>query len=453
MNRAQSILERLELFGVRLGLDTTRPLLATLGNPQSHVPTVLVAGTNGKGSTATLLAAMACAAGYRTGLYTSPHLEAVEERLRIDGRAVDGEQLGRLLTSVIEAGEEALAAPPTYFEALTAAAWVWFAESRVDLAVMEVGMGGRLDATNAGNPILSVITPIGLDHTKHLGESLPAIAREKAGILRAAVPAVSWPGSALVEETLIDAANQAGAVLLLAPREVRDLLSQPRELAGQHVELCTPADHYQIDLPLPGHHQAENLALAVLAAETLAAQGFDRLDGAAIRAGAEGCRWPGRLEHVVCPPPHAGRDLLLDAAHNPLGIDALMRFLAHRPQIDPCGDDRGFDLLFGAFANKNAEGMLAALAGRARRVILTSPQGRRAYSPRELARWVPDRTAILEAQPSRALSIALAGEGLLVVTGSLYLVGEVRGLLRQQLGVPPSPVESIFSPQVATAPA
>ncbi len=448
MNRAQLILERLELFGVRLGLDTTRPLLAALGNPQKRVATVLVAGTNGKGSTATLLAAMACAAGYRVGLYTSPHLEAVEERLRIDGRAVGEEKLGELLATVVNAGEEALADAPTYFEALTAAAWLWFAESGVDLAVMEVGMGGRLDATNAGDPILSVVTPIGLDHTRHLGESLPAIAREKAGIFRPGVAAMSWPGSDPAEAALVDAATQTGTPLLLAPKAVRDLVSQPREMVGQRVELRTPKGRHQIDLPLAGHHQAENLALAVLAAEALAAQGYDRLDHAAIRAGAEGCRWPGRLEQVICPPPHQGRELLLDAAHNPLGVETLARFLARWSR----SKSQGFDLLFGAFANKNAEEMLSVLSGQARRVILTAPQGRRAFAPRELAQWVADREPILEAQPARALRCGLAGEGLLVVTGSLYLVGEVRGLVRQQLGVPPSPVTSIFSPRLAVAP-
>ncbi len=442
MNRAQSILDRLELFGVRLGLDTTRPLLAALGDPQSRVPTVLVAGTNGKGSTATLLAAMANAAGYRTGLYTSPHLEVVEERLRVDGRAVDRETLGELLTTVTEAGERALTDAPTYFEALTAAAWLWFADSRVDLAVMEVGMGGRLDATNAGEPLLSVITPIGLDHTKHLGESLAAIAREKAGILRPGVPAVSWPGPQPAEAALLEVANRLKTPLQMVPRELLHLTSQAQGFGSQQVELRTPTDHYSVDLPLPGRHQAENLALAVMAAERLAAHGYERLDNTAIRTGAEGCRWPGRLEHVVCPPPFAGRELLLDAAHNPPGIDALARFLGDWPGLE----EGGFDLLFGAFANKNAERMLTTLARHARRITLTTPQGRRAFSPQELAAWVPDQNPHLAAEPAQALSAALPGEGLLVVTGSLYLVGEVRGLLRQQLGIAPSPVHALRDP-------
>jgi dihydrofolate synthase/folylpolyglutamate synthase len=456
--RAEEILGRLELFGIRMGLDTTRPLLRALGDPQRRVPTVLVAGTNGKGSTATLIAAIAHAAGYRVGLYTSPHLEAVEERLRIDGRAIDGARLGELLEAVIAGGETALEAPPTYFEALTAAAWLWFAESRVDLAVMEVGMGGRLDATNAGDPLLSVITSIGLDHTHYLGETLAAIAREKAGILRRGVPALAWPGSAEAAAAIRAAAAEIGAPLTLAPDATR-IVARADGCAGQRVTLATRAAedegarpgerHYQIDLRLAGRHQAENLALAVLAAERLAAIGFDRIDAAAIAAGAGGCRWPGRLEHVRCPPPFDGRELLLDAAHYPAGIAALVRFLTEEPAIK----DRPYDLLFGAFANKEVADMLPAVARRARRVVLTSPQGRSAYSPEQLAEvlagQLADRpagspTPVLDAQAASAFDTALPGDGLLVVCGSLYLVGEVRALARRRMGVPVSPLGSIF---------
>ena len=188
---AARLLDRIEPTAMRLGLEAPRRLLAELGDPQDGFATVLVAGTNGKGSTAAWLAAMAVAAGYRTGLYTSPHLEELTERVRIDGRAVSGRKLGGWLLEAGGAAETALGGLPTYFELITAAAFRGFAAAEVDLAVVEVGMGGRLDATNVTEPVLSLITEIGLDHERHLGDSLAEIAAEKAGILRRGRPAIA----------------------------------------------------------------------------------------------------------------------------------------------------------------------------------------------------------------------------------------------------------------------
>ena len=218
--RTQEILGRLEALGIRLGLESMRGLLAALGSPQLRFPAVLVAGSNGKGSTAALLAAMAGAAGYRTGLYTSPHLETVEERLRIDGRAVGGERLGELLEEVVACAERRLGHSPTYFEAVTAAAFLWFAAERVDLAVVEVGLGGRLDATNVCEPVLSLITSISLEHRELLGDTLAAIAREKAGILRAGRPALSWVEDREAAGALREVAAGLGAPLHTAESEV-----------------------------------------------------------------------------------------------------------------------------------------------------------------------------------------------------------------------------------------
>ncbi len=377
----QELLRSLEVFGIRLGLDRPRRLLAALGAPEKGLPAVLVAGSNGKGSTSALLAAMAGAAGYRTGLYTSPHLEAVEERLRIDGRAIEPERLGGLLERVVAAGGGEPEGRPTYFEALTLAAFLWFAEERVDLAVLEVGMGGRLDATNVADPLLSLITPISLDHTEHLGATLALIAAEKAGILRAGRPAIAWIEDAEAAAAVGRAAAELGADLAWGPERARIEAVVPRGLEGQAVALATcPAAgrtdgirRYELATALLGGHQAKNLALAVLAAERLADLGFARLDAAAIARGAAACRWPGRLEAVALPD---GRRVLLDAAHNAGGAAVLADFLAglRRP-------DRPVDLLFGVLADKDAAAILGILSPFVGRAVLTTPESPRARPP------------------------------------------------------------------------
>lgn len=418
------ILRRLETFGIKLGLERMRLLLADLGDPQRRLPAVLVAGSNGKGSTAALLAAMASAAGYRTGLYTSPHLESVEERSRIDGRAVPPERLGELLARVVAAAERATAEPPTYFEALTAAAFLWMAEERVELAVLEVGMGGRLDATNTADPVLSLVTSISLEHREHLGDTLAAIAREKAGILRPGRPALAWVEAPEAWAALREVAAGLGAELGSAPELVR---VEGVEALGQRVRLATLTGRHHLETRLAGAHQVRNLGLAVLAAETLAGLGWPRLDAAAIAAGAARCRWPGRLETVELPD---GRRVLLDAAHNPEAAQVLAAWL------ERLGEP--YDLLFGVLGDKEVSGMLAPLAGRARRVLLTTPASDRARPAADLREWLPDGVAAtVEPELGIALERGLApGAPTLVACGSIYLIGEVRRLLRERYGVP-----------------
>ena len=209
-----STLQRLETFGVRLGLETTRRLLKGLGDPQQSLRSVLVAGTNGKGSTAALLASMVTTAGYKTGLYTSPHLESVEERVRIDGSSIATRRLAETVATVVAVAEQTLGYLPTYFEALTSAAFRIFAEESVDLAVLEVGLGGRLDATNGAEPELSLITEIGLEHQEYLGESLGSIAREKAGILRSGRRAIAWVQRPAARDAIQEVADDLQADLV-----------------------------------------------------------------------------------------------------------------------------------------------------------------------------------------------------------------------------------------------
>ncbi|PYQ61144.1 MAG: bifunctional folylpolyglutamate synthase/dihydrofolate synthase [Acidobacteria bacterium] len=419
----EPILARLDGLGIKLGLERARFLLAAIGDPQRRFPTVLVAGTNGKGSTSAFLAAMAQAAGYRTGLYTSPHLEAVEERLQIDGRRIAPGELGRLLVDLVALAERETGSPPTYFEAVTLAAFQWFAEEKVDLAVVEVGLGGRLDATNLSDPILSLITPIGLDHQEYLGDTLAQIAREKAGILRPDRPALVWIADAEPAESVRQAAAEIGARLRFASDEVRIESIEPQGWAGQRIRLATPVRAYDLETALLGAHQAINLGLAVRAAETLADLGFDRFGPGSIRKGAAACRWPGRLEAIDLP---GNRRLLLDAAHNPAGAAVLADFL------DRMGEP--VDLLFGVLADKDYKEMLGLLAPRVRRIVLTTPASPRAKDPADLAGLLGDREGVfVEPELGRALERALElGGETLAACGSIFLIGEVRRAVRER---------------------
>jgi len=408
---------------MRLTLEPFRRLLAKLGDPQKGLPAVLVAGTNGKGSTAALLAAIGCAAGYRTGLYTSPHLEEARERIRIDGLAIATLELDRLLDEVVTAAGDEL---PTPFEALTAAALVAFAEDGIELAVLEVGLGGRLDATNVVEPLLSVITAIALDHQEQLGSTLAAIAAEKAGVMRAERATIAWGEELESTAALQAAARASGARLELAVEAVEVIAAQGGGLAGQTLTVRTAVAEYAVRVALAGRHQQRNVALAIAAAERLADDGFDDIDEEAIVRGVGGCRWPGRLEAVALP---EGPTVLLDGAHNPAGAAALAEHLASLATP--------WDLVFGTLADKDAAGMAAALAPAARRVWLAPPDSPRALPLAELAALPPLAGAIVVGDLGDALARALDDAApLLVVSGSLYLVGAARRWLRERYGMP-----------------
>ncbi len=423
---AGEILDRLEVWGQKLGLDAIRRLLGALGDPQSGVPTILVAGTNGKGSTSAALASLLTAAGFRCGLYTSPHLEDVEERLRIDGEAITETELGFHLGRVLDA---AGAAPPTYFESLTAAAWLHFAAHRVDAAVFEVGLGGRLDATNVSEPMLSVITQIARDHAQQLGWTLTSIAGEKAGVMRPGHKCLTWRPPPAVERELNRCAAVCGAHLV----DVGDEVEFDRRSAAQpHLSLTTPSARYTFRAPLAGQHQLTNLALAVRAAEEFCTLSGRKLEPEAAGQGLEAVRWPGRLEWVEIETSTGPRRILFDAAHNPAGATAL------RSYLDEIGIE--FDLLYGALNDKQPERCLPRLAERANRVVLTAPRHRRTVSPDDLQPLLPDRGVLIAHDATDALNGSLAAPSdppcALVVTGSLYLVGEVRAALRAEYGVP-----------------
>ena len=376
---------------IRPGLSRTAALLSFLGNPESSFSSILIGGTNGKGSTAAAISAILAASGVRVGLYTSPHLVSVTERVRISDRDVPPLALDDVLSLVARISAPGLRGP-TYFEALTVAAFELFRRSRVQVAVVEVGIGGRLDATNVLAPEVSVVTNVAADHLDVLGPTLEDVAREKAGIFRRGQPALvgatgtgEGPRKALHEE-----ARRIGARLVEIPP----------------LDAETPGT-------LPGAHQRQNLALALAAARAVAP-----LDEETARRGLAGIRWPGRLQTIER---RGHRTLLLDGAHNPPGALALA---AH---LDASGLSCRVDLLFGGMADKDLAAVFAPLAARARRIVLVAPESPRAETPENLRTRVgrPD----LETAPSVAGGLALledsSGNGPILVAGSLYLVGEV----------------------------
>lgn len=429
-SRAGEILARLEHEGIRLGHERMLALLAALGEPQRRLPAVLVAGTNGKGSVSSLLASIGQVAGYRVGLYTSPHLESPTERIRLEGCDITDDDLAYWLELLLARCAASSLEPPTYFEALTLAALLHFDHHQVDLAVLEVGLGGRLDATNVTEPLLSVITAIGLDHQNVLGDTLTAIAGEKVRVARPRRPLVAWTALPEVSAAIEKGCAEIGARLLRAEKDTR-VVPLGQDGLTQRLEIHSRRHTLQVQTRLLGAHQETNLALAVVAAEELADAGYSRIDGAAITKGIEACVWPGRLEWMTAAD---GRRVLIDAAHNEDGAVALAHYL------DGLGEP--FDLLFGALGDKSVDRMLPVLARGAERITLTRPPSPRATDPRGWLPLLPERQGgdvVVVDDPAAALAQALARqEGLprraLVMCGSIYLIGHLRRILRETYG-------------------
>ncbi|MEL7060168.1 MAG: cyanophycin synthetase [Acidobacteriota bacterium] len=428
--RSQALLDRLEHFGVKLGLERIRRLLIELDSPQLATPTVLVAGTNGKGSTAALLASIARATGARVGGFASPHLESPLERIVLDGRAIDDDDLFARFEEILDVAQRSGAEAPTYFEAFTLAAFGAYRAANLDLAVMEVGLGGRLDATNASEPVLGLVTSIGFDHQKQLGSTLGAIAGEKAAICRAGRPLLGWGDEPEVAAAFERTTRAAGAALERLEQTVR---LEPLEVSPrrQRLRLHTPVDRYDLVLDhLPGSHQQRNAALAVRAAEHLDAAGVLSIDRQAVIEGVAACRWPGRLEWVDLPD---GRRVLLDVAHNADGAAAVAAFLGDLPEPP--------NLLFGAVGDKAIGTMLPTLAAVTDDIVLTRPRSSRATDPRAWLTLI-DRPADVLDDADAALERALdrlAADRTLAICGSIYLVGALRRSLRQRFGVPSAP--------------
>ena len=415
----------------KFSLDELRTLLHALGDPQEKFRSVLVAGTNGKGSTAATLAAILTASGLRTGLYTSPHLSRVNERIRIGGDEIADEDFAAAYFRVHGAaeqllGEGKLPQAPSYFEILTAQAFVYFAEQKVDVAVLEVGMGGRLDATNVVEPVLSVITDISLDHMEWLGGTIAEIAREKAGILRRGGTMVTLPQHPEANQALGEIAVELGVKGVSA---VAYMGADQGQSSGPYMSQALGSS-IVVNSPLQGAHQHRNLALAIATAVELAMEHRLPVTAASVEQGIRETCWPGRLEQIKSERQTQGEDMLwvLDVAHNPAGAWALRAGLR-----DLLREGKRKVLIFSCLRDKPLREMAQILFPLFDRVVLAPIHSARATTAGDLlaAAEATGTPAVVAETVSQALDLARqdCADGTIVVSGSVYLVGEARGLL------------------------
>jgi dihydrofolate synthase/folylpolyglutamate synthase len=423
-----------ETLAMKLGLESVRALARAMGDPQRKFPAVHIAGTNGKGSTAAMIASVLRAAGLRAGLYISPHLVSITERIRIDDDEIAPGEFARLATGVRDAGERLVAentlpAPPTFFEQLTMIAYLYFAELKVDLAILEVGLGGRLDATNICEPVVSAITPVGFDHQKYLGDTLASIASEKAGIVKPRAPVVIAPQFGEAMKAIVARCEEMNAPMIVTsdPFDV-EAASGEENIGRYRFHYRASQDEYALLLGLRGRHQITNALVAIHIAEQLRIAGFD-IPQSAIVEGLNNAEWPGRLEMISLSPSQA--PLLLDGAHNAAGARALRDF------IDEHFGSTPITIIFGVMADKAIGEIGDILFPAARQVIVTRISSQRAAEPGAIAE-ASHRDVIRIENAGEALDEALRitpPDGLIVVCGSLFLVGEVKQSLSNHRAV------------------
>ncbi len=415
-----------------------RVLLAALDNPERHFPSVLIAGTNGKGSTAATLASILQASGLRTGLYTSPHLIRINERIQIDGRQISDDDFALVhdlvdRTAERSVGEGELPWHPSFFEMLTAIAFEHFARRKVEIAVLEVGMGGRLDATNVVEPRVSVITDISLDHQKFLGNSVAEIASEKAGIIRPGGVVVTLPQQPQANDVIGNTILEAGAravnavpyVPPVSPASAQYLAAGSEKSPVSRYPLQVMGEQILVETPLIGRHQLRNIALAIAAAEELGGQGFG-VTAASIERGIRETHWPGRFQ--VMPAGGGAPEYIFDVAHNPAGAWAL------RSTLSAGYAERRLTFIFGAMRDKAIGEMAEILFPLAERVIATHADNPRSAAPDEIRAAASRTSTQIEeaADVAAALKLARAQvqpDAVVVITGSIYIVGEAMRLL------------------------
>lgn len=449
MSTYETAVERLYALGhelantpsERFNLAHMRAMLRELGNPERRFTSVLIAGTNGKGSTAATLASILRAAGHRTGLYTSPHLLRVNERIRVDGEEISEARFGdihqrveRVARRLAETGE--LPWYPSFFEVLTAMAFDYLAGAGVKIAVLEVGMGGRLDATNVVEPVVSVITDIDLDHQKFLGDTITQIAREKAGIIRPGGVVVTLPQHPEANNVISNAIAERGAHAVSAVPYVPPIAPGAKETLGiapngvrTSYPLSVMGENIIVDSPLVGRHQLRNIALAIAAAEELNRAGF-RVTARDIERGIRETRWPGRFQRIAATA-HA-LEIILDVAHNPAGAWAL------RSALSEYAGERPLVLVFGVMRDKAVGEIAEILFPLAERVIATRADNPRSASPEEIRDAAAHTGVEIVIEPTVPAALACASDlverdGIVVVTGSIYVVGEaLNAVVRSQ---------------------
>lgn len=411
-------------------LDRMRRLLSLLDNPHKELKAVQVVGTKGKGSTCAMLASMLQSCGYTVGLYTSPHLIDLRERITINGQMISYQDMAELMR-LIALKEQAFGRSLTFFEIMTAAALRYFADQAVDIAVLECGLGGRLDCTSIVDPLVTAVTHISLDHTNLLGNTLPAIAKEKAGAFKKDITAISVQQDPDVAAALRHVATEKQTPLLFTGEEIdfSYRFEANREL-GPHSRVCmtTPSSRYEhLAVPLRGEHQAHNCGLALAILDRLKAHGFEFPEEQVIE-GLEETTLPGRMEQVWTQP-----RIIIDGAHNALSIQALIRALGAHISYD------SLVMIFGCGQDKDATGMLRQIALGADKIIFTRARHNpRAFEPEDLLTKFAElsgkmaQTAGKLEDALRIASRAVSREDLIVVTGSFYLAGEARKFLLDQ---------------------
>ena len=424
----------------KFDLEHMRVLLGALDHPERQFPGVLIAGTNGKGSTAATLASILQASGVRTGLYTSPHLVRINERIRINGEEISDDEFA-LLHDMVDrtaerlVGEGELPWHPSFFEMLTAIAFEYFSRKKVDVAVLEVGMGGRLDATNVIEPQISIITDISLDHQKFLGNTVTEIAREKAGIIRRGGVVVTLPqqpqANDVIGNTILDLEAQAVSAVSYVPPVAPSTEYHVTNSESGHAVFRYPLEvmgkRISVETALVGRHQLRNVALAIAAAEELSNRGF-AISPDSIERGIRETHWPGRFQ--VIPAANGAPEYVLDVAHNPAGAWAL------RSTLSGAYEDRPFTFVFGAMRDKAISEIAEILFPLAERVIATRADNPRSATSPEIREAAAHTSVAIEDAPNVAAALeraqTLAGlTGVVVVTGSIYIVGEAM----QALGI------------------
>lgn len=404
-------------------LDRMRALLKKLGNPQESFRSVHIAGTKGKGSTCTMIASMLQACGYKVGLYTSPHLIDVRERIVVNGEQIPAADFARL-TKLVEPIVAKSKPTPTYFDVLTAIAFKYFAEQKIDIAVVETGLGGRLDSTNVLKPEVTAITSISKDHMAQLGYTLAKIAEEKAGIFKPGVPAVTVLQDASVEPVLQRVAQKVGAPLDICGKTIEfSYRFESSRMLGRHNRVCLTTQTSKFEhlaVPLFGEHQAINCGLALAVIDKLKTRGIP-IDDAKAMEGLAKTTIEGRMEVVYQTP-----RVIVDGAHNAASIDAMMKAIGQHIPYD------SMIVIFGCCSDKDVDGMLERITSGADKVIFTRVNSIRSADPNELAaRYVElygKMAQVADTLPD-ALSIAnraVTKEDLICITGSFYLVGDAR---------------------------
>ena len=419
-------------------------MLAALGNPERRFPSVLIAGTNGKGSTAATLSSILRAAGYKAALYSSPHLVSINERIRVNGEAIADVEFSEIYDRVERTAQQLLHSRklpwhPSFFEMLTVIAFEYFASVGAEIAVLEVGMGGRLDATNVVDPLLSVIADISLDHQKYLGDTIGEIAREKAGIIRENGLVVTLPQHPEANDVIGHAILDRHATGISAVKYVPPVSPGAAEfLAGRVVRvtgrsrypLSVMGEEILVDSPLAGRHQLRNIALAIASADELGHFGF-KVTPRQIEHGIRDTHWPGRFQVLPPSPATYQREIVLDVAHNPAGAWAL------RSTLSETFPDCEFTIVFGAMGDKAIQEMADILFPIAQHVVVTNIANPRAATTEQLLQAGSRTGTAMVAEESVAAALARAGDvttadGVIVVTGSIFLVGEAM----KTLGIP-----------------